>query len=375
MTTDLRCWAEFHLDALRNNLKLAQERTGKPVMAVIKGDAHGHGAIRCGLALQNAGAAAFAVACLQEAIDLRTAGITRPILILGWTPASRVASLVEHDLIQSTFSEEYAAELQQAAAADGVIVRIHAKVDTGMSRTGLSAQTDPVAAAAAVCRIAAMPNLKLCGIFTHFAAADMPELDSFTALQLKNFRAVLAALEQKGLDGEPLIHAANSAAILWHPDAHFDMVRAGVMLYGFYPDGIHREDGPLDPVLSLKAHVAQVKELQTGAKVSYGCLFEAEKPMKIAIVAAGYADSYPRSLTGKGAWAMICGHRCPQIGRICMDMCMFDVTGTDVKAGDEVILYGRGGMPMDELARLAGTINCEPTCLLTNRVKKIYIDG
>lgn len=373
MTKELRCWAELRLDALQNNLKLAQERTGKPVMAVIKGDAHGHGAIRCGLALQKAGAAAFAVACLQEAIDLRAAGITRPILILGWTPVSRAADLAGYDLIQSVFSEEYAEELQQAAGAAHVTLHIHIKVDTGMSRTGLSAQEDADAAASAVCRIAAMPNLTLCGLFTHFAAADMPEKDDFTALQLRNFRAVLQALERQGFHRELVIHAANSAGILWHPDAHFDMVRAGVMLYGFYPDGIHREDGLLDPVLSLKAHVAQVKELQAGAKVSYGCLFEAEKPMKIAIVTAGYADSYPRSLTGKGAWAMICGHRCPQIGRICMDMCMFDVTGTDVKAGDEVILYGRGGMPMDELAKLAGTINCEPTCLLTQRVKKIYL--
>ncbi len=374
MNHDLRAWAELRLDALRNNLKLAQERTGKPVMAVIKGDAHGHGAIPCGLALQKAGAAAFAVACLQEAIDLRTAGITRPILILGWTPACRAADLAAHELAQSVFSEEYAAELQQAAAAAGVTLRIHIKLDTGMSRTGLLV-IEPLAAAAAIRRIDALNHLTLCGLFTHFAAADMPEKDDFTAMQVQNYRAVLDALRQQGFDRELVLHAANSAGILWHPEAHFDMVRAGVMLYGFYPDGIHREDGPLDPVLALKAHVAQVKEIPAGSKVSYGCLFEAKTDMKIAIVAAGYADSYPRSLTGKGAWAMIAGNRCPQIGRICMDMCMFDVTGTDVKAGDEVILYGRGGMPMDELAGLAGTINCEPTCLLTNRVKKVYLEG
>lgn len=374
MNSDLRAWAEIRLDALQHNLKLAQECAGKPVMAVIKGDAHGHGAVRCALALREAGAAAFAVACLQEAIELRDAGITEPILILGRTAPSLAGALSRYGLTQSVYSEEYAAALQQAAE-DGASISIHIKLDTGMSRTGLSVRPDPHAAAGAVLRIAAMPALRLCGIFTHLAAADLPEMNDFTAMQLDGFRAALRELEHSELREGLIRHAANSAGILWHPDAHFDMVRAGVMLYGFYPDGIHRENGPLEPVLSLKARVAQVKTLSAGDKVSYGCLFEAPAAMKIAVVTAGYADSYPRSLTGKGAWAMIGENRCPQIGRICMDMCMFDVTGTDVRAGDEVILYGRGGMSLDALAQLAGTINCEPTCLLTRRVKKIYLNG
>ena len=153
-----------------------------------------------------------------------------------------------------------------------------------------------------------------------------------------------------------------------------DMVRLGVMVYGFYPDDRFRPDGPLKQVLSLKARVAQVKELPAGAHVSYGCTFETQRPTKIAVVSAGYADAYPRLLSNKGAYAVINGVRCPQIGRICMDLCMFDVTDADVHCGDTAILYGRGGMPMEELTALIGTINCEPTSLLTRRVEKVYIE-
>ena len=375
MKKELRAWAEIHIGALCSNLKLAQEKTGRPVMAVIKGDAHGHGAAHCGLALQEHGAAAFAVACVQEAIELREAGITKPILILGWTPAEYASELSGFTLTQSVMSEEYAEELNAAASEAGVTVRVHTKLDTGMSRTGIFAQSEHGKAAEAICRIAAMRNLDVCGIFTHFAAADVPEKDDFTAWQLSNYTAVLSELEKRGFERDVVHHVGNSAGILYHPECRFDMVRAGVMLYGFYPNSIHLEDGPLEPVLTLKARVAQVKELPAGAKVSYGCLFEAPKPMKIAVVTAGYADAYPRNLTGKGAWAIIGGKRCPQIGRICMDMCMFDVTDADVKAGDEVILYGRDGMPMDEIAALAGTINCDMTCLLPKRVKKVYIEA
>jgi len=368
-----RAWAEIDLTALVSNFRLAQEKTGGPVMCVIKGDAHGHGAVRCGLALEAAGAAAFAVACLPEAVALRNAGITKPVLILGWTPPEEAEELITHGITQSVMDEDYAAQLNAAAVQAGGTIPVHIKLDTGMSRTGLAAQNGPEEAAAAICRIEQLPGLNIYGIFTHFAAADVPEKDDFTAWQLSNYRAVLQELEHLGFDRPVVHHVGNSAGILYHPECYFDMVRAGVMLYGFYPDGKHQENGPLEPVLALKARVAQVKELSAGARVSYGCLFEAKEPMKIAVVTAGYADSYPRSLTGKGAWAVIGGRRCMQIGRVCMDMCMFDVTGTDVHAGDEVILYGRGGMPMDEMAALAGTINCEPTCLLTNRVQKIYL--
>ena len=344
--TEIRTWAEISRSALRHNLNVAKELTGgTKIMCVIKGNAHGHGAVECGRTLEQAGADAFAVASLEEAV--------------------------------SGLDLEYVRELseQMTAQKESRSIGIHVKLDTGMTRTGVNAQEDPGAAAEAVKTMMALPGIQVTGIFTHFAAADMPEKDDYTAMQLERYKTVLAELEKRGIDTTKLLkHTGNSASIMYHPETIFDMMREGVMMYGFYPNGIYDPDGPLEPVLSLNCRVAQVKEIPAGTSVSYGCTFTSERPMKIAAVTAGYADSYPRSLSNKGAWAVINGQRCPQIGRICMDMCMFDVTGKDVKAGDRVILYGRGGMHLDELTALIGTINCEPTCLITNRVKKIYVD-
>lgn len=369
----IRAWVEINKNSFVHNLAVAKQLTGKKVMCVIKGNAHGHGAVECGKLLEDHGADAFAVACMTEGIELREGGIQGPILILGWTPAECAGQLADYKLAQSVIDEEYALELNEAAGAAGKVVDIHAKLDTGMSRTGIFAQEDPKAAAQIVDRIAKLPNLSIRGIFTHFAAADMPEKDDFTAWQLANYNAVLTELEALGFDREVVHHTGNSAGIMYHPETHFDMVRMGVMMYGLYPDGKFQPDGPLEPALTLKARVAQVKELPAGAHISYGCTAKTERPTKIAVVSAGYADAYSRSLSNKGAYAVINGCKCPQIGRICMDMCMFDVTDADVHRGDEVILYGRGGMPMEEVAALAGSINCEPLCLLTNRVKKVYV--
>ena len=365
-----RTWAEIDTGALLHNLNVARQHTDKKLMCVIKGDAHGHGAVGCGRVLEKAGVDAFAVACLEEGIALRQGGITLPILVLGWTDPAYARMLTQHDLAQSVFDEDYARALSENA--QGQTLRIHVKLDTGMSRTGIFAQTDPKAAAEAVARISALPNLEIRGIFSHCAVADDPGQDDFTAFQVANFRAALDALKALGFTKPIIRHMGNSAVTLYHPEAHFDMVRLGVMLYGFYPDGIHRENGPLRPVLTLKSRIAQVKELPAGAAVSYGCTYHTDTPAKIAVVAAGYADAYPRSLSNRGAYAVIRGQKCPQIGRICMDMCMFDVTGVDAAAGDEVILYGSGGMTLDEIAALTGSINCEATCLLTHRVRKIY---
>ena len=374
MTADtLRAWVEIDIDAFIHNLGVAKKLTGTKVMAVVKGNAHGHGAVKASLALEAHGADAFAVACMSEAIELREAGIQAPILVLGWTPAECARQLADYGIAQSVMDEDYALELNEAAAAAGKVVDIHAKLDTGMSRTGIFAQENPAEAAQIVSRIANLPNLNIKGIFTHYAAADMPEKDDFTAWQLSNYKAVLRALETLGFDKPVVHHTGNSACILNHPETYFDMVRMGVMMYGLYPDGVFPKTGPLKQALTLKARVAQVKQLPAGAAISYGCTAVTSRPTKIAVVTAGYADSYPRSLSNRGAYAVINGVKCPQIGRICMDMCMFDVTDAEVKRGDEAILYGRGGMPMEEIATLAGSINCEPLCLLTNRVKKIYV--
>ena len=384
-----RTWAEIDLNAALHNFQLAQKLTGgKPVMPVIKGDAHGHGAGVLGRFLEKHGAAAFAVACLSEAVELREAGITVPVLILGYTDPSEAGELLRCRITQSVFDSGYGKELSREVMRltdctgtgetgfTGNRLCVHAKVDTGMTRTGFYAQKDAAAAAAEIAALGQLPGLSLTGIFTHYAAADVPEKESFTAWQLENFKAVLKELKRTGTDPERLtIHASNSAVILYHPESYFDMVRMGVMLYGMYPSDDYANRGELEPVLTLKTRVAQVKHVEKGAEVSYGCTYTAPREMDIAVAAAGYADSYPRALSGKGAWAVIGGSRCAQIGRICMDMCMFDVTGKDVKEGDEVILYGKGGMSHELTARLAGSINCEHTCLLTKRVEKVYLGG
>jgi len=369
----VRAWAEIDTKALVHNLNLAKKFSGKKVMCVIKGDAHGHGAVACGKVFEDNGADAFAVACLSEGVELREGGITLPTLILGWTPAEYTETLCDNRLAQSILDEEYAKELNEEAAKIDKVLDVHIKVDTGMSRTGIFAQKDPKLAAEAIVRISELSNLNVVGIFTHCAAADVPEKDEYTAWQVKNFDAVFKELDKLGFDKNIIRHAGNSAVIMNHPEAHYDMVRMGVMMYGLYPDGVEQVDGPLEPVMTLKARVAQVKEVPAGTHVSYGCTFETKKPTKVAAVTAGYGDSYPRSLSNRGAYAVINGYKCPQIGRICMDMCMFDVTDADVKRGDEVILYGRGGMSLEAVTNIVGTINCEPTCLVTNRVKRVYI--
>lgn len=373
-----RAWAEISRSALIHNLNVAKEKTGDntKIMCVIKGNAHGHGAVECGRTLEAGGADAFAVASLEEAVELRNGGITKPVLVLGWTDPELAPYFWKHDIIQSGLDPAFVRELSDVARKEGGTVKIHVKLDTGMTRTGVDAQGDAAEAAEDVLQMMALPGISVTGIFTHFAAADMPEKDDYTAMQLSRYKAVLAELEKRGVDLSKLCkHTGNSASILYHPETIFDMMREGVMMYGFYPNGIYDPDGPLEAVLSLNCRVAQVRKIPAGISVSYGCTFTSEKPMTIAAVTAGYADSYPRSLSNKGAWAVIHGVKCPQIGRICMDMCVFDVSGVkDVKPGDRVILYGRGGMPLDEVAALTGSINCEATCLLTDRVEKIYVD-
>ena len=374
MTADtMRAWVEIDTHALIHNLNVAKNTTQKKVMSVIKGDAHGHGAVSCGLTLEANGADAFAVACLTEGIALRRGGVRGPILILGWTPADYADQLADNHLAQSVIDEDYARELNEAAKNTGKTVDIHIKLDTGMSRTGIYAQKDPAEAARVVNRISQLPNLRIQGIFTHYAAADVPEKNAFTTWQLNNYKAVLQELDALGFDRCVIRHTGNSASILYHKETYFDMVRMGVMTYGLYPNGVFLPNGPLRQALTLKARVAQVKRLPVDTHISYGCTFAVKRPIKIAVVTAGYADAYPRSMSNQGAYAMINGEKCDQVGRIFMDMSMFDVTNTDVHRGDEVILYGKGGMPMEEVAALTGSINCEPLCLLTNRVSRVYL--
>ena len=374
-TPDERTWAEIDLAALLHNFNIARA-TGKQVMCVVKADAYGHGMLPCAVFLEQHGADAFAVACLQEALELRLGGVKAPLLILGYTPSDYLPLLVGHDIIQTVVDECHADELDEAANAAGVRLRVHVKIDTGMSRLGIFAQGEPYAqeAAAAVRRINEKRGLVVEGLYTHCAVADTESEDAFTAYQAENFAAVIGQLESWGIR-PPVCHAGNSACILRHPSLHFDMVREGIMLYGMYPDSIPQENGMLRPVMSLKSRIAQIKELPAGTSVSYGRIYQTNCSARIALVSAGYADGYPRRLSNH-AYAVIAGKQYPQVGRVCMDMLMADITGAqDIQRGDIVTLLGAGGMCMEEAAQAVGTVNYELTCLVCARAKRVYVNG
>ena len=367
-----RAWAQIDLAAMTHNFNIAKS-TGKKVMCVIKANAYGHGAVPCGLHLQKLGADFFAVACLAEAIELRRGGISKPILILGYTPAEYAAELAQHNITQTVYDMESAKALSAEAAKAGVTIDVHVKVDTGMSRIGIYAQDAEAAASAAdeIEHIYGLPGLKVRGVYTHFSVADDMDQTHYTNWQLSNYRAVLDALSVKGIHPE-LRHTGNTAAIMNHPDSHFDMIRAGIMLYGMYPDGVHR-NGPLRPVMTLKSRVAQIRELPAGASVSYGRTYETKKPTRMAVITAGYADGHPRRISDD-SYDIINGRSFPQIGRICMDMHMLDITGDDtVKVGDEVSLWGGEGMSAEQVAERVGTLNYELTCLITPRIARVYV--
>ena len=368
-----RTWAEINLGALKHNLGIAKA-TGKKVMCVIKADAYGHGAVECGRFLEENGADAFAVACLSEALELRRAGIELPILILGYTTAEYADSLAAYTKAQTVTDEQSAIELNNAAKQAGVTVEVHIKLDTGMSRTGLMCQGDTFydLAASSAEKICGLGNLNVTGMYTHLAVADSPDENEYTKWQIDNFTAIMDMLESRGI--RPAIcHASNSAAIMNNPNAHFDMVREGIMLYGLYPDSVPRETGPLMPVMTLKSRIAQIREFPEGTTVSYGRTYRAKSPIRCAVISAGYADGYPRRLSNR-AHIQIAGKSYPQIGRVCMDMIMADVTGGSVQRGDEVVLFGEGGMSLEEVAQEVGTINYEIACLVTCRAKRVYIE-
>lgn len=372
-----RSWAEIDLSALRHNFEYASKRIGRKVICVLKADAYGHGAVECGLYLQKCGAYMFAVAALTEAVAMRKSGITIPIMILGYTSPEYAEILSDFDIEQAIVDEEHAIAMNKAAAKLNKKVKVHIALDTGMSRIGIYAQKNHTAAADAAERIYRMSNLDVVGMFTHFAAADEPDQAEYTMFQYRNFSIVYNRLIERGIRIKNC-HVSNSAAILNSP-IHFDSIRLGISLYGMYPDSKPVKNGPLKPVMSLKARVTQTRTLPQGATISYGRTFTTRRTTHTAVISAGYADGFSRRLSNK-ATVTINGKRYPQIGRICMDVCMADVTdGYDepggVRAGDEVTIIGDGGMSAEEAAQIVGTINYELTCLITNRVKRIYVNG
>lgn len=381
MLSSRRTWAEVDLDALLHNYHLIRRTVGeKKVMAVVKADAYGHGDIAVASTLENAGADWFAVSNFEEAALLRTQGITRPILILGYTPPACAAALANHNITQAVYSLEYAAALNEAALTAHVKINCHMKLDTGMARIGFCVQTGRETAgveeAAEAC---AMEALSCTGVFTHFSCADEPEADSdtFTQQQFAAFTNAVTRLEERGIRFQ-IRHCCNSAATLRFPQMHLDMVRAGVILYGLAPAPECAGLMDLQPAMRFYSTVTQVKEVASGTQVSYGRTYTAPGPRKLATVAVGYADGFRRNFSNKGR-VILRGCYAPIIGRVCMDQMLIDVSDIpEAKMGDAVILAGEAGdcrVTFDDFARLNGTINYEEVCLVGRRVPRVYIKG
>ena len=372
--TQTRTWTEIDLSNLEHNYRAlrAMLPQGCRFLGVVKADAYGHGAVQVARRLETLGAEYLAVACLDEALELRQAGITTPILILGYTPVERADSLLEGGITQTVYDVDMARALSDAAMAAGKTLKIHVKADTGMSRLGwLCGEADQSAAVEAIAQVYALPGLEAEGIYTHFANADGDE--DYTMLQFTRFLDLLEALKDKGITFA-IRHCAASAAALKFPCTHLDMVRPGIALYGHYPDpSCEGLDGPgLRPVMTLKTRVASVKTVPAGTPVSYGCTHVLDRETKLAALTIGYADGLPR-LCSDRLEVLVKGSRAPIVGRICMDMCMADVTGLDVAPGDEVEVFGEH-LPIEDVAALAGTIQYELLCAVSPRVHRAYLD-
>ncbi len=363
-------WAEVDVTAIKHNV-LEIKRLLRPTVkfcAVVKADGYGHGAVAAAKATLAAGADYLAVAILNEALELRTAGITGPILILGFTPSNQAALVVEHDITQTVYSLKIAQALSAAAAAAGKIAKVHVKIDTGMGRLGIR----PGDAALFTSAVKALPGIEIEGIFSHFATADSSD-KTYPREQMVQFRYALAAIETQGLH-IPIRHMANSTATLEMPEAHLDMVRPGIILYGLWPSVEVTHPINVRPAMALKCKVAHVKEVSAGTGISYGRTYITPQPGKIATLPIGYADGWSRLLSGKTD-ILIRGQRAPLVGSICMDQCMADVSDIPgVETGDTAVLFANTILTADEVAAKLGTINYEVVSTVGRRVPRLYRD-
>ena len=370
---DKRTWAEVDLDAIAHNIREIRKITNPnaQIMAVVKADAYGHGFLEVTKTLLENGADRLAVAVLQEGKQLRSRGVTVPILILGASGEETVEDLINFDITPSVFTYDFAKALSYEAERKEKVTKIHIKIDTGMSRIGFLAGDDNEEIANEIIKISKLPYIEVEGIFSHFAASD--EYDtSYTHMQFERFMDVCNKLKEKGLD-VPIKHICNSAGIMMYPEMHLDMVRPGVILYGMYPsDEVDKSRLDLKPAMTLKSTVTHIKDVPAGRGVSYGREYITEGTTKIATVPIGYADGYLRKLAKEGKM-IVNGTLVPIVGRICMDQCMIDVTNVNnIDRGDEVIIFGKTGVTIDDLASWLETINYEVSCVIGKRIPRIY---
>ena len=368
-------WAEINLGAIRHNIKEVRRLVGphREIMAVVKANGYGHGAVQVARAALEAGAARLAVARLSEALELRRAGIEVPVLIFGYVPRDQLACALENQIILTVYRLDMAKQTAMAAKKKGIRATVHLKVDTGMGRLGFPVEEEGAAQIKEVCLL---PGLQVEGIYTHFAAADETD-KSYTRWQLDRFLSLLNNLEHQGLSF-PLRHCANSAAIINFPESYMDLVRPGIMMYGLYPSKeVDKSRAALYPAMTLKARIAHVKRVKPGTKISYGCTYTVPEQTVIASLPLGYADGYPRMLSSRGQ-VLVRGQRAPVVGRVCMDQCMVDVGHIPgIQVNEPVIIFGQvknNKLPVEEVAAWLGTINYEVVCWVGSRVPRVYTE-
>lgn len=369
-----RVRADIDLDAFEHNLNEIRRciRPETKVIAVIKTDGYGHGAVAlAGILEERDDIWGYAVATVEEARILKNHGFQKPVLILGYTFPDQYEEIARSGIRPAVYTYDMAKLLSDAAATRNKTVKIHIKLDTGMSRIGFQITEK---SADEIARIAALPNIMIEGIFTHFAKADETD-KTFTKDQVERYDKMIRWLSDRGVE-IPIHHISNSAGIMDLPQYNRDLVRAGIILYGLMPsDEVLKDNMDLKPLLTLKSHIVHVKELEDGRLISYGGTYRVSGTQKIATIPVGYGDGYPRSLSNKG-YVLIHGKKAPICGRVCMDQFMVDVSGiADVQTGDEVTLIGTDGtetITMEELGGLSGRFNYEFACDLGKRIPRVY---
>lgn len=368
-----RTYAEVNLQAVRHNIEEARKniKSDTKIMAIVKANAYGHGAVPVSKALISQ-VDAYGVAMIEEALELRDAGIDKMILILGYTGEEWYEELVKHCISQTIYTYDMAKKISDVAVSFGKQTPIHIKIDTGMGRIGFAPTEESLDI---VEKISHLPGVFIEGIFTHFARADEKTIEAAKE-PFARYMQFVQELEKKGIR-IPIRHVSNSASIISFPEANLDMVRSGITSYGLYPsEDVPKEILKLQPAMSWKSKISFVKPIEPGTSISYGGTFTAEKPMIVATVPLGYADGMKRDLSGKGR-VLIHGQYAQILGRVCMDQFMIDVTDiSNVKMGDTVTIFGKDGdkcIPVEEIAELSHSFNYEFVCGISNRVPRKYI--
>lgn len=367
-----RVWAEIDLDAICFNLKETRKRIkpGTKIMAVIKADGYGHGAVPIAKVLDSI-VDAYGVAILEEGIELRRAGITKPILVLGYTQPELYSLMIEYNIMTTVFQFDMAQRMSQEAIRQGKIAKIHIKLDTGMSRIGFY---PTIESREEIKKIKRLPGIEIDGLFTHFAKADEANKE-FTKIQFERYMNFIKQLEQDEID-IPVKHVSNSAGIIDIPDVNLNMVRSGISTYGLYPsEEVEKRNLKLKPAMSIRAKISYVKEVEAGIGISYGSTFVTQRKTKVATIPVGYGDGYPRALSNQ-ARVLIHGKSASILGRICMDQFMIDVTEIeDVSMGDIVTLVGEDGterIQVEELSQIAYSFPYEFVCDVGKRIPRVY---